>query len=145
MIRRLLFSCIMLGAAGTTALAHHTTPGQAHRMAEVRITERVLASGKPLPPGTYEVIVTDERPASESGVPIENQRWVEFVQNKQVIAREIAELFTAADRPVGTSGASGASAVVQRLRGDEFLRIAVTDGGARYLVHLPLGPASAQP
>ncbi len=145
MIRHLLFSCIVLGVAGTTALAHHTTPGQAHRMAEVTITDHVLASGKPLPPGTYEVIVTDERPASESGVPVENQRWIEFVQNRQVIAREVAEMFTADERPVATSGSSGASAVVQRLRGDEFLRIAVTDGGVRYLVHLPLGPAPARP
>ena len=145
MIRHLLLSCVLLGAAGTTALAHHTTPGRTHRMAEVRITDQVLASGKPLPPGTYEVIVTDERPASESGVPVENQRWVEFVQHRQVIAREIAEMFAATERPVGTSGSNGTSAVVQRLRGDEFLRIAVTAGDARYLVHLPLGPAPAQP
>ncbi len=145
MTRHLLFSCILLGALGTTALAHHTTPGRAHRMAEVRITDQVLAGGKPLPPGTYEVIVTDERPASESGVPVENQRWIEFVQNRRVIAREIAEMFTAPERPVGTSGSGGASAVVQRLRGDEYLRINVTDDGVRYLVHLPLGPAPGRP
>jgi hypothetical protein len=28
-------------------------------------------------------------------------------------------------------------AVVQKLRGGEFVRVAITDGGARYLIHLP--------
>jgi hypothetical protein len=28
-------------------------------------------------------------------------------------------------------------AVVQKLRGGEFIRIAINDGGARYLIHLP--------
>ena len=104
MIRQMLFSCAVAAAAGTAVLAHHIIPGRAHTMAEVRITERVLAGGKPLPTGTYEVIITDERPAGASGTPIESQRWVEFVQDRMVVAREIAEVSPAAERPVGTSG-----------------------------------------
>lgn len=141
MTRQLLLSSVAIGFLGAgSAAAHHTTPGAAHTMATVRITEPVLAEGKPLAPGTYEVIVTDEHPPLEAGTPSENQRWVEFVQNRRVIAREIAEVFPASEQAVvGTSGSHDARAVVQRLRGDEFLRIAVNDGGARYLIHLPTG------
>ena len=146
MIRPLLFSCVMLAAGASDAAAHHTTPGKAHRMAAVRISEPVLADGKPLAPGTYEVIVTDERPVvAEGATPSENQRWVEFVQNRQIVGREIAEVFAAGDRPVGTSGSSSPSVVVQRLRGNEFVRIAVSDDGGRYLIHLPTGRGASEP
>jgi hypothetical protein len=148
MIRQLLFSCILAGSVATLtaapAFAHHTNAAMAHTTAVVNVPAGLLAGGKPLPAGRYEVIITDERPAVEAGTPSENQRWVEFVQNGQVVAREIAEVFTAAERPVGTSGAAGsrARAVVQTLKGGEFVRIAVNDGGARYLIHLPAGPTA---
>ena len=141
MTRQLLLSSVAIGMLGVgSAAAHHTTPGAAHMMATVQITQPVLADGKPLAPGTYEVIVTDEHPPLEAGTPSEHQRWVEFVQDKRVIAREIAEVFPATELGVvGTSGSHGAHAVVQRLRGDEFLRIAISGAGARYLIHLPTG------
>jgi hypothetical protein len=152
MIRHLLFSCVLFcGAAAvgtaTPAFAHHTNAAMAHTMATVNIPAGLMAGGKPLPAGRYEVIITDEHPATESGTPSENQRWVEFVQNGTVVAREIAEVFGAADRPVGTSGAAGgtrAQAVVQTLRGGEFVRVAINAGGARFLIHLPAGLAATQ-
>jgi hypothetical protein len=120
--------------------AHHQVAGRAHpAVTTVRLTQPVLASGKPLAPGTYELVVTDERPPAPSGEPNESQRWVEFVANGQVVAREIAEVFPASERPVGTSSASGAPrAVVQRLRTDNILRVSVSTPDARYLVHMPL-------
>ena len=144
MIRQLLFSCFVAAAVATQAYAHHTSAAVSHTMATVRIPGGLMAEGKPLPAGTYDVIVTDERPAVEGGTPSENQRWVEFVQNGKVVAREIAEVFAADARPVGISGSNDARAVVQTLRGDEFVRIAVTAGGARYLIHLPPSQASPQ-
>jgi len=145
MIRQLLLSCLVAASAMTQAYAHHTSAAMSHTMATVRIPEGLMADGKPLPGGTYEVIITDEHPAHEAGTPSENQRWVEFVQNKKVVAREIAEVLTAVERPVGTSGSgsSTARAVVQPLRGGEFVRVAVTAGGARYLIHL--APSQAPP
>jgi hypothetical protein len=145
-----LLSCVSLSCVFTllgagSVLAHHTVAGRAHTMATVRITQSVFADGKALAPGTYEVIITDEHPAVPTGAPAQNQRWVEFVQNGQVIGREIAEVFLASERPVGTAGPTTTRAVVQRLRGDEFVRIVVSDGGARYLIHLPTGQRSTQP
>ena len=57
-----------------------------------------------------------------------------------MVAREVAEVFPSSERPIGTSGTTGskmAKAAVQKLQGGEFLRIAINDGGARYLIHLP--------
>jgi hypothetical protein len=149
-MRQLLFSCLiaggfMVGAVGGNAYAHHTTPGKMHTSAMIRISQPVLAEGKLLTPGTYEVIITDEHPALPDGTPSQHQRWVELLHDGTVVAREIAEVFTAGERPVGTSGSSAASAVVQRLRGDEFVRIAVSAGASRYLIHLSTGRPATQP
>ena len=141
MIGRLLFSCLLVGSLSSADVwAHHQEAGRAHpAVTTVRLTQTVLASGKPLPAGTYELVVTDERPAAPSGEPNESQRFVEFLAKGQVVAREIAEVFPASERPVGTSSASGAPrARVQRLKTDNMLRVAVSTSDARYLVHMPI-------
>jgi hypothetical protein len=141
MTRRLLFSCLVAGSVGVgNAWAHHTVPGRTHPVVTtVNITQPVVAAGQPLAPGNYELIVTDESPASPSGQPNESQRWVEFVRNGMVMAREIAEVFPHAETPVGTSSASGAPrAVVQKLKADNFMRVSVNAPNARYLVYLPI-------
>ena len=105
----------------------------------IRIPQAVLASGKPLDAGTYEVRVTDEHPVLANGTPNETQRWVEIVANGTVVAREIAEVAPAAEQPVGTSSASARPrTVVQLLKGGDFLRISVSDANGRYLVYLPV-------
>lgn len=136
---RVLLSCFVAVFFSVAALsAHHTVPGRAHPT--VTITQSVMADGKPLAPGKYEIWITDERPATGAGAPSDAQRVVEFAQGGKVVAREIAEVFAAGERPVGTSGSTGpVSARVQTLSGGEFVRVAITDGGGRYLIHLPTG------
>jgi len=100
----------------------------------------VKADGKPLAPGTYEIWILDERPDVKAGAPSNAQRTVEFHQGGKIVATEIAEVFASGERPVGTSGTAGSrmgKAAVQKLRSGEFVRIAITDAGARYLIHLP--------
>ena len=141
MIRRVLLSCLVAGSFGAgNAWAHHTVPARMHPvMTTVQISQPVLAGGQPLAPGTYELIVTDESPGVPSGQPNETQRWVEFVRDKTVVARELAEVFPHAETPVGTSGTSSAPrAVVQKLKADDFVRVSVNASNARYLVYLPL-------
>ena len=138
-MNRLLLSALAAVALATPVAAHHETAGKSHAVATVRITEPVKADGKLLAPGTYEVWILDDRP-NLTGAASNAQRVVELRQNGQLVAKEVAEVFGAADRPVGTSGTSGSrmgKAVVQKLRGGEFVRVAITDGGARYLIHLP--------
>jgi hypothetical protein len=138
MNRLLLSACAAVIFAAPIA-AHHETAGKSHAVATVTITEPVKAEGKLLATGTYEVWILDERP-NLTGMPSNAQRVVELHQNGKMVAREVAEVFAAGERPIGTSGSSYArlaKAAVQKLRGGEFVRIAINDGGARYLIHLP--------
>ena len=138
---RLLLSCLVASVFGvSSAWAHHQVAGRSHPT--VTITQQVLADGKPLPPGTYEIWITDQRPDVGAGAPSENQRVVEFAQNGKVVARDVAEMFRAGEpQAVGTSGATGpARARVERLTGGEFVRVSVNEPGGRFLIHLPTGP-----
>ena len=141
---RLLLSMLAAVAVAAPAFAHHETPGKSHAVATVTITEPVKADGKPLSPGTYEIWILDDRP-NLTGAASEAQRVVEFHQNGKMVAREVAEVFSAGERPVGTSGSTGGrmqKAVVQKLQGGEYVRVAINDAGARYLIHLPTGSFS---
>lgn len=137
---RLLLSAIATLALATPAIAHHETPGKSHAVATVTITEPVKADGKPLAPGTYEVWILDDRPDLGAGAPSSAQRVVELHQNGRMVAKEVAEVFPPDERSTGTSGTSEprmGKAVVQKLRGGEFLRIEINDASGRYLIHLP--------
>jgi hypothetical protein len=124
-------------AAGS-AFAHH---GPA-TLGTVTVSQPVMADGKTLEPGTYEIRDTGEHVAPLPGQSDDAQAYVEILSNGAVIAREIAEVMPAAPRAVGTSGATGGEAStrlrVERLRGNEFLRIAANRDGSRYLIHLPM-------
>jgi len=139
-MHRLVLNTIAVLALALPAAAHHETPGKSHAVATVTIREPVKADGKLLAPGTYEVWILDDRPDLAAGAPSSAQRVVEFYQNGKMAAREVAEVFPAGERPLGTSGTTGSrlgNAVVQKLRGGEFLRISINDASGRYLIHLP--------
>lgn len=106
------------------------------------ITQSVLANGKPLPAGVYELRLTNERPTALAGQSADAERWVEFVANGAVVGRDVAIVLRDDDLP-----AEGASSVPARegtridmLKGGEFLRISVKRGRERYLVYLAVAP-----
>jgi hypothetical protein len=138
---RLLCCGILAACVATSAYAHHTIPGRSHP--SVTLSQQVLADGKPLPAGTYELWITDERPDVGAGAPSDAQRIVELAQDGKVVARVIAEVFPrSSGEAVGTSGGTqaGGRARVERLSGGEFLRVSINDADGRYLIHLPTGP-----
>lgn len=137
-MNRILLSTLAAVVLAAPLAAHHETAGKSHAITTVTLTEPVKADGKALAPGTYEVWLLDDRP-NLTGASSNAQRVVELHQNGKMIAREVAEVFAAGERPVGTAGTTGrmGRATVQKLRGGEFLRIAISDAGARYLIHLP--------
>ena len=127
---RLLFSTLAALAIAAPVAAHHDTPGKSHAVATVTISEPVKADGKPLAPGTYEVWLLNDRANPGAGAASDAQRVVELHQNGKMVAREVAEYFAAGERPVGTSGTPSSrlgKAAVQKLRGGEFVRIAIND------------------
>ncbi len=108
----------------------------------VHITTPVIADGKPLSPGTYQVRLTDDHPQPQPGQSADAERWVEFLQSGAVVAREAAEVLPG-PAAVGTSSSSGRAPLkAEMLKGGEFLRLSTNREGARYLIYLAL-PASA--
>ena len=75
----------------------------------MRIADAVIAAGKPLPKGTHQFVLTDERPTPLAGQSPAAQRWVAFVADGKVVAREIAEVLRDSDLPaIGASARTGA-------------------------------------
>ena len=120
--------------AASVAFAHHAPAS----LGTVRITQPVMAGGTMLEPGTYEVRDTGEHTKALPGQSEEAQTKVEFVANGRVVASDIAELMTSGTRPIGTSGGSGGRLRMERLKGDEFVRVSAMRDGERYLIHLPV-------
>jgi hypothetical protein len=120
--------------------AHAQATSVGDLLSTVEITARVTAGGSPLPAGTYELRLSNDRPAPPSGAPAAAQQFVELVRDRKVVAREVAEVLRDEDLPpIGQSSRRVASGtVVEMLKGGEFLRISVKRGGVRYLVHLPV-------
>jgi hypothetical protein len=105
----------------------------------VRITQPVMAGGKMLQPGTYEIRDTGEHATPLPGQSADAQTYVEFVANGTVMARDIAELMQdEPGRPVGTSGGTSSRPRVETLKGGDFLRVSMSRGSERLLIHLPV-------
>ena len=133
---------ILVGAL-TTALAASAVATSAQTggtaLGSVTISKRVLADGKPLPPGTYQVRLTADMPKPGVGQSTEGERYVEFVRNGKVVAREVATVISNADIATVSDGKRPAanSSKVETLKGDDFVRVWINRGGNNYLIHLP--------
>lgn len=129
-------------SAGATGQERRTPAADPATLATVRITQSVIANGYPLAPGLYALRLTNEHPAPLPGQSAEAERWVEFVADGSVVAREAAVVLRDDDLP--SEGASSVRARdgtrVDLLKGGEFLRISVRRGGERYLIYLPVVP-----
>ena len=125
---------VVVVLAAVPALAHHP----AFVLGTVTITQPVLAGGKTLQPGTYEVRDTGEHVKPLPGQSEDAQTYVEFVANGALVARDVAELMTGQPLAVGTSGGAATRLRFERLRGDDFTRISTYRGSERYLIHLPV-------
>ena len=136
MSHQLVLSLVVAAIASASA---QSLP-EANVLATVRITEPVLADGRPLAPGTYQVRLTGERPTPHPGQSADAQQWAALVADGSVIAREVAEVIRDDDRPeIGASAERAAEGVrVHLLKGGDFLRISVKRQGVRYLIHLPV-------
>lgn len=126
---------LLVAMVATAAYAASVTLGT------VNITQPVLAGGMPLPPGTYDMRLTDEFLPPNPGQSPDAEQVVEFVKDGMVVARGAAEVLPMSDA-VGTSGGASASSKlrVEKLKGDEFIRIATVRDGKRYLIYLPIVP-----
>jgi hypothetical protein len=106
----------------------------------VRLPHDVLADGKPLAAGAYQVRLTSQIVEPARGEAPGSERWVEFVTETRVVGREIAsvipdaEIATVAEATPPRPGTSR----VDLLKGGEYLRVWINRDGTHYIVNLPL-------
>jgi len=105
----------------------------------VKVPKGVKADGKELAAGTYTVRLTATEAAGKAtGATPSYERYVEFLQGKDVKAREVVSIVPSADIGKVAKGKPPApnSSKVERLRGDDYVRVWINRGGNHYLIHL---------
>ena len=133
-----LVSAMMAGAASAQ---QGQSPTGETALGSVRLTRNVMADGKPLKAGTYQVRLTAQE-ASPAVPGQKMERWVEFLQGGKVAGREVVSIVPAAemkDLMPGPDGGRAAnnSARVEMLKGNEYVRVWINRGGVNYLIHMP--------
>src|SRR4030095_16202334 len=131
----------LLALAAGVAIAQ---PAGEMALGDVKLPRSVKADGKPLAAGTYQVRLTTQMP-SPNAAGITMERWVEFVQGGQVKGREVVSIIPANEmKDLNSTNKVGMKDVkngarVEMLRGDDYLRVWIHNGGVNYLIHLPPG------
>jgi hypothetical protein len=149
-----LVGMLALSLGATTARAQHQQPNQQPvtaaeaaaptgdlALGSVRLPRAVMADGKPLAAGQYQVRLTAQTAKPDAGGASETlERWVEFVQGGKVAGREVVSIVPQAEIKMVVKDAPPASggSKVQMLRGNEYVRVWINRGGNHYLIHLPV-------
>ena len=132
-----------LGAFGATSLSAQKAGSNAmagSTLGTVHIAKKVMADGKPLTPGTYQVRLSSDSPKAAVGESPDAERYVEFMRGGKVVAREVATVIGASDigKIAKTHKAPKPNtALVETLKGDDYVRGWINKGGTNYLIHLP--------
>jgi len=137
-MKRWVFVGALVGAlAATTAFAQsgNTALGTVH------LAKKVMADGKPLAAGTYQVRLTSDEPKPGVGQSPDAEKWVEFVRGGKVAGREVATVISAADiGKIAKGKKPGAnSSSVEMLKGGDYYRVWINKGGNNYLINLTTG------
>jgi hypothetical protein len=128
-----------------TTAATPTAPTGEMALGTVRLPRAVMADGKALPAGSYQVRLTAQVARPEAvGTTEALERWVEFVRGGKVMGREVVSIVPAAEAKMVAKDAPPAQggSKVQMLRGNDYLRVWINRGGNHFLVHLPVGTAT---
>jgi hypothetical protein len=99
----------------------------------------VLADGKPLAAGTYQVRLTNDEPKPAVGQNPDAEKYVEFVRGGKVAGREVATIIGPDDIgkiAKGKKPGPGRSSV-ETLKGGDFVRVWINKGGTNYLINMP--------
>ena len=119
--------------------AQTTAPAAGTSLGSVTLRTSVMADGKPLPAGTYQVRLTGEQPKPGVGQSADSERYVEFVRGGKVVGREVASVVAQADIAQVADGprpAAGSSRV-EMLKGNDYVRVWINRSGMNYIIHLP--------
>jgi hypothetical protein len=104
----------------------------------VRLAQAVLADGKPLPAGTYDVRLTTDEPKPAVGQSPGSERWVEFVKGGQPVGREVATIVSNGEIDAIANGPRPKpnGSRVDVLKGGDFVRVWINRDRVNYIIHL---------
>ena len=127
-------------SAQTTPFAVSKCDPETVTFSNVRLPQAVLANGKALAAGIYQVRITTERPTPAVGQSPNAECWVEFVKTGIVAGREVASVVSTEDiDTVGKGPAPKPSASrVDLLKEGEYLRVWMNSSGTHYIVNMPV-------
>jgi hypothetical protein len=130
-----------LGLPGLPALASAQAAKSAAgtSLGSVTLPQRVMADGKPLAAGTYQVRLTGEEAKPGAGQTPEAERYVEFLRGGKVVAREVATVIPAADidKIAKSRKPAPGTSKVEKLKGDDYVRVWINRGGNNYIINMP--------
>ena len=128
-----------LGVPVVSVSAQFSPPAAGASLGTVTLNRRVMADGKPLAPGTYQVRLTGETPKPGLGQSPDGERYIEFVRGGKVVAREVATVVPASEIAQIAKGARppAGGARVELLKGDDYVRVWINRGGANYIINMP--------
>jgi uncharacterized membrane protein AbrB (regulator of aidB expression) len=133
-------AAILIGVGSLQVQTQGQTTTSTATLGTARIPAAVMADGKTLAAGTYQVRLTTVTPPKVVGQTVEETRWIEFMRGGTMVGREVATVVTPAvieeikDRP-----APAGAVAVQTLKGGDYLRVWIKHSGTHYLIHLPKG------
>ncbi len=135
-MKRLVLVGALAGAlAATTAFAQSGT-----NLGTVHIPKKVMADGKPLAAGTYQVRATDESPTQPAtGADPNGEKYVEFLRGGKVVGREVATVVPASDIGKIAKGKrpKANSSMVEMLKGGDYWRVWINKSGTNYIINMP--------
>jgi hypothetical protein len=135
---------LVLVGALVAALAAGTAFAQSAdaSLGSVTLAKKLMADGKPLAAGTYQVRLTTDTPRAVPGQSPDAERYVEFVKSGKVVGRELATVVSNDEIGAVTKGAKlkAGTSRVEMLKGGDFWRVWINKGGTNYIINMP--PAS---
>src|SRR5438445_13152334 len=124
---------VIVGAlVGALSAATVEAQNAASNLGTVHLTKKVMADGKPLSPGTYQVRLSSDAPKPAVGQSPDSEKYVEFLKGGNVVAREVATVIPSSE--IGKIAKTHKppkpnNAIVETLKGDEYVRVWINKGG----------------
>jgi hypothetical protein len=138
-MKRLVLLGTLIGALSAVGASAQRGGDRAMALGTVHLTRPVLADGKPLAAGTYQVRLTNDEPKPAVGQNPEGEKYVEFLKGGKVAGREVASVIGPEDIGKVAKGKKPHtnSSSVELLKGGDFLRVWINKGGTNYLINMP--------
>jgi len=137
---RLIMVAALVAALGLPAvMSAQPASAAGTSLGSVTLKQRVMADGKPLAAGTYQLRLTSDAPKPGPGQNPDAERYVEFVRGGKVVGRELASVIPASEMDALAESRKPApnSVKVEKLKGDDYIRVWINRGGNNYIINMP--------